>query len=595
MPSDISTAEPGSSALLPRAGRLLARWLRRDGLVLFLYLAATVLVTLPLALRLRGDWMPVSRDLYFKLWDVWWLETLFDTGQPWNHTRELFYPVGLDLSFAPTCWTVTATTWLLARLVGVFTAYKLMVLAAVFTTAYGAYLLVHWLTGSRLGAGLAGAVYSFAPYHLAHAREHPDVAHMAPIPLTVLLFLVGLRRGSLLAAAGGGLMLGLLAWTGLYLTGMTVMTLGLLLVWLALEGRRWRQRRFWTALGVFALCAAPLLAPRLAPILGNRDTLEDVVESKYVAESRQADLLAYVVPPGDSAFGFLTGELTEGFGKSGKQPPYLGLVALAAVVTAFLRRRGRRELWVWLGIALLFLVLSLGPSLRFNGEVYHSVRLPASLFRGSVLLSSVRPHFFHVGLLLPLAVLSGHGFSRWAGLLERRPGAARALFAGAVLLLLAEYRMGSFPMRHLRPSPFHERIAREPGEFALIDLPMDYRSSKSYLYDQTVHGRPLAVGNCGRIPSGAWRYVDAHPLLSRWRNDVPLRCEDWPEGSFEAAVDSLMAEGFRYVLTHHGDTIHLPGSIPPWFRESEPVYRDERFSAYALEDLRESPPCPAGP
>jgi hypothetical protein len=552
-----------------------------------------MIVTLPLVLRLGGDWMPVSRDLYFKLWDVWWLERMIETDQPWNHTRELFHPEGLDLSFAPTCWTVTVATWLLARIVGVFTAYKLMVLVAVFAAAYAAYLLVHWLTNSRTAAWLAGAVYSFAPYHLAHAREHPDVAHTAPIPLTVLLFLIALKRGSLLAAAGGGLMLGLLAWTGLYLTGMTIMTLGLLLVWLALERSRWRAPAFWKALAVFGACAALPLAPRLAPILGGGESLRYVVEAKNVAETKQADLLAYLVPPGESVFGPLTERITARFGKSRNQPPYLGLMAAAAALSALLWRGRRRPLWIWLAIALLFLVLSLGPSLRFNGEVYEKVRLPASLAQHSVLMASVRPHFFHVGLLLPLAVLSGYGVSRWVVALAGRPRALRALMVGAALLLLAEYRLGPFPMRHLAPNPFHEQVAREAGEFALVDLPMDYRSSKSYLYHQTVHGRPLGVGNSGRIPAEAWRFIEGNPLLARWRAGAPLRCADWPGESFPAAVEAILAEDFRYVVTHHGDSIALPASIPPYFREVEPVYRDEELTVYAFADLREYPPCPA--
>ena len=54
--------------------------------------------------------------------------------------------------------------------------------------------------GNRTAAWMGGAVYSFAPFHLVYARANPDLAQTAPIPLTVLLFMVALTRGRLLAA-----------------------------------------------------------------------------------------------------------------------------------------------------------------------------------------------------------------------------------------------------------------------------------------------------------------------------------------------------------------------------------------------------------
>src|SRR5690606_12786219 len=123
------------------------------------------------------------------------------TGQPFYFSKDIFYPLGLDLSFHPASWTTTVVIWALAPLMGVFSAYKLMILVAVFSSAYAAYLLALWLTKNRVAAWFGGAVYSFAPYHLGDLRGHPDLTQLAFIPLAVLCLLIAFQQRRVWMAA----------------------------------------------------------------------------------------------------------------------------------------------------------------------------------------------------------------------------------------------------------------------------------------------------------------------------------------------------------------------------------------------------------
>ena len=568
----------------------LKSWLARDWRALLFYLLATLVMTYPLILKLRGNEMPLTNDMYMKLWDVWWLERLTETGQAFYHSQELFYPIGLNLSYHPTSWTSTAITWLISQVISLFAAYKIMILVAVFTSAYSAYLLTLWLTKHRMAALLGGAIYGLAPYHVGDLQDHPDLSQLAPIPFTVLLFLQSLSTGNLLLAAGAGLMLGVVAWTGLYLFGFTVITLAVLFFYLALVDQRWRTKRFWMTLATFAAASLILLAPRLYPVLKDSETLSYVIDEKFTAYTLQADVLAFVIPPGTNPlFTPLTGELSANFAKSeSRHPsPYLGWVAIVAVMSAILWRKNRDEIWAWSIIGAIFIVLSAGPVLRFNGQVFENIQLPASLLLNIELFRSVRPQLFHIGLLLPLAVISSYGFSRWFTHFDSRPLLMIRLASVLAFLIWAEYWIGQCPLSPLETSPIYAQLASDKDDYALIDIPMGYTESKRYLYLQSLHERPIVEGMSSRMPPNAFEYIEANPLLARWQSLEALNCAEFSNEDYALAVDALIADNFRYVILHKQN-----GRLRGYLEATTKDYDDELLSVYALSDLLDNPPCP---
>lgn len=566
-------------------------WLRRDWLVILLYLLATIVTTYPLIFQLGSNWMPLSSDMYMKLWDVWWLERLNKTGQVFYYSQDLFYPVGLDLSYHPTSWTTSLLTWLFAQIIGIFSAYKVMILIAVLSSAYSAYLLTLWLTTHRIAAWFGGAVFSFAPYHLGDLKDHPDLAQMAPIPLTILFFMQALTSGSIPLAIGAGLMLGVVAWTGLYLFGFTVITLVLIFLYLGIVGNRWQQKRFWEGVVVIAVTSLILLIPRLYPVFKDTDTLAHVIDDKFTAFTAQADVLAFVIPPrSNPIFKPLTGDLSAGFAKTESRypSPYLGLVGLATALSAVFWRKHRNEIWIWSVIATLFIVLSAGPVLHLSGQIYQNIRLPAYLLMNFEPFRIVRPSLFHLGFLLPFAVLSTYGLSRWLTYLNSRRQALTGVAIALGLFMLAEYWVGEFTLSPLTVSPVYEQFAHDQAEYALIDLPMGYSESKRYLYLQSIHGRPIVEGMSSRMPPNAFQYIKANPLLARWQSFQELNCNEFPDEDFGLAIEALMADGFRFVVVHSHHN-----SLKSYWEGTAKAYKDSKLSVYALADMRANAPCVA--
>lgn len=564
-------------------------WLRRDAAAILAYLLATVVVTYPLVLNLGATSMPVGGDAFMKLWDVWWLERMVATGQPFHYSRDLFYPVGLDLSFHPASWTTTAVIWLLGQFMGVFSAYKLMILVGVFSSAYAAYLLALWLTKNRVAAWFGGAIYSFAPYHIGDLRGHPDLAQLAFIPLAVLCLLIGLRHRRIGMAALAGVLLGLVAWTGLYLFGFAAITLAMLLAYEGLLERGWRDKYFWRFLALFVLAASVFVAPRLLPIFDDRASLSFVIENKFTAYESQVDLLSYFVPPpANPLLTPLLGELSDKIAQSVSvySSPYLGWVALLASFSALLFAKDRKTIWLWAAIAALFLILSLGPALRFAGRVYMEVPLPAwLLIRTIEIFRSVHPILFHIGVLLPLSVLASFGLSVWLEELQAKPQIRAGVVLLLALALFVEYWNGQFWVAPLEASPIYRGIANDPDEFAVIDLPMGYSPSKYYLFLQTVHGKPIVEGMTSRMPPNAFDYIDNNLLLGLWRAEEHLDCTDFKMEAMTGAIDMLSADGFKYVF------VHEPDMYADYFEGVPVTATDESVTMYALTDLRDFFPC----
>ncbi|MCA9946525.1 MAG: hypothetical protein KC449_23755, partial [Anaerolineales bacterium] len=316
----------------------LTAWIKRDALVIVLFLLLTVGATWPLAAHFGENWLATrDNDTYVKLWDQWWLQRSLDTDQALLYTHDLFYPVGLDLSYHSISWIVAPVGWLLTPLLGQIDAYNATILWAIFSTAYAAYLLLQYLLNNRAAAFIGGIVYSFAPHHIAHAGGHPDLVHLAPIPLAAWLLIYTIRHGrSRWAAWATAVLIAASAYTSLYIMVFSLLTLGPLFIFLALEEKRWRTGQFWQKALWIGGITAVLLAIRLWPIFTNTQTLGQMIEAKYVADVGQTDLRALVTP---SQFNPVLAPIVEPisnqFEFNDKWPAYLGILPLLLALAAF--------------------------------------------------------------------------------------------------------------------------------------------------------------------------------------------------------------------------------------------------------------------
>ncbi|GIW05313.1 MAG: hypothetical protein KatS3mg060_0118 [Dehalococcoidia bacterium] len=503
-----------------------------------LYLVLALIATWPLAARLTSHIPGSNVDEGAFLWNLWWVRfALLDLRQSPFWTDYIFYPVGVNLA----TYTLTFLNGLLAipieRLAGPIVAGNLLFLLSLTLSGFGAYVLVRdVLTGGgrsslpvELASFAGGIVFAFPASRFVYASlGQMNFASTAPLPFFLLCLVRMLRRARqghvpLLDAALAGLCFAAAALTELtYAVFLALATLPFLIG----EARWWWQKRalpFGLAGGLLILTTVAAL-----PLL--------VVVPRYLADSAlaqagwgeadrfSADLLSFVVPTRLHPW---LGGLAREWSADFRDLPivYLGWATLLlSVVGAVASWRHAR---VWAATALLFALLALGPLLTINGQnrfdldgLIVSVPLPFIALHYVPLVGANRvPNRFSIIVMLALAVLLGFAL-RW--LARRLPPAAFAALAGvAAALVFLEHLSVPLPLRAAVPPPGYEHIRDEPGDFALLQLPLGWRNSygtqglertivQSY---QWVHQKRLFGGNTSRNPESTFAYFRRVPLF----------------------------------------------------------------------------------
>jgi hypothetical protein len=551
------------------------------------YIALTLALTYPIAFKLFTE-VPGGGDAWQHIWNLWWVkEALLNLHTNPYHTDLLYYPEGVNLYFHTLVLTA-GITGIPLQLLGfnLIATYNIILLSTFVLAGYGAFLLCHYLTGSKWASFAGGAVFAFCPYHFAHIYGHMNLASLQWIPFYVVVLLkavdaagalrsaqegakrAGITRRALLYASGAGALLALNTYTdwlyGIFLALFT----GLLLAWRLLlpsERRLFAQRGVgWTdglmrlavGGGLYLLLVAPILFPTLAEV------------SKGYAQQPPYEILVY---SSDATLAFLPSQLHPLWGPASRaavplQNPsekivFLGFSVLALAAFACWKLRGMRQVRFWGFIALATWVLSLGPVLQLFGrsrftDFEVAVPLPYLLLYKLPFLSIMRtPTRLTVLTMLALAVLVAYAVMLLLQRLKPTTSETKvgriewrhaALSLGVSAVILFEFLAIPFPT--VPPGwnvPIYGKIAQEPGRFAILELPLRL-SFGDYLAYQTVHGKPIIGGYLSRQPPYATleRVPALHYLLDGTSPEDPVRGEI----ANGVGVRGLRDMGVKYVI-----------------------------------------------
>jgi hypothetical protein len=272
-----------------------------------------------------------------------------------------------------------------------------------------------------------------------------------------------------------------------------------------------------------------------------------------------ADLLAPWVPDSTWVYNNLTRPLWAPMatGSEVEKGVCLGTAVVVAAAFAFLPRKGRPRLvlgsaGLFAVLAVVFLCLSFGPTWRFwtipitRLTPYRALAwlLPPLRFAGSASRMIIMTQ-------LAAAVLAAAGLSRLAGIRSKPRRIVLVVLFGVSLVIESQPRV----LLTCPPDvPRWVTVLRDaPGEGAVIDLIAGDRSIDFYY--QTVHHRPIAMGDISRI-SADTAAATASVMDEAARGEYGL----------------LGHEGFAYIVT---------GSSAPSLRL--PVfYSDQAARVYRL-------------
>jgi hypothetical protein len=607
------------------------RWLSLF-LPLVVYGALSLMLTWPVAAHFATHVPGDGIDDPSIAWNLWWAKHAF-VDQPQNPFMVgwQFWPVGVNLAF----YTLTLLNGVLSVplqiVFGLIPTYNLLLLSSFTLGGFGAYLLCRDVLGAVgrtarqgpkqpaqqdaagpwLAAFVGGALYAFASSKMFYAAlGQGNIVSSQWVPFALLYMVRAARPGGKSHdAAMAALFLGLQAYAELtYASFLLIFAIAAALWGLARALCR-KAAGAWSLIGrflliglLFILMVMPFLANMLPDLRAEGDFF---ASGGGFSDLFSADLVGYAVPT--QLHPVLGGIIRQIANDSAPRPDgshfpvdkgqqiYVGYIGLILALLGLWRFRRSAEAWFWAAVALLFFALTLGPSLRIAGYD-QGIPLPfAWVARLPFFEGNRYPSRYGVMLLACLAPLTAMGFRTadsavrgvWGVLHGRRDGKERvqqstrgtqSLSWGVFILLLAallfEHLSVPLPLSDLRVPALYGRVAEEPGDFALLEVPPGWRNGARVagkmdvvimqeLWNQTAHGKRLLGGNTSRNPEFKFQYFAENPtlaLLIAQTNsaDIPqhdalremLASRQITDEDRAQARDLAALLGIRYIMVH---------------------------------------------
>jgi hypothetical protein len=555
---------------------------RADFAVFAVYVLVGIVFALPVPLTMDRCVAGDDIDVWINPWANWWTQKTLSEDLPFYYTKYLFYPQGTSLVYHSFSHANTALWLLLRHLMGNLPAYNLTVLATYPLSALALYLLAHHLTQSRPSAFVAGFIFGFSPHHIAEST-HPVLGTIQWIPL----FLLSMEKAITQEKTKAGLSAAFWLWLTA-LSGWHLLTLALPLgicraLYLLLTEGRWRNRKSLRILLIASIVFAILILPFMWPLL--REQFTSDTPGYFAAHQERyagTDLLAFFTP---SNYHPLLGPTVSNMYERlypglWHRPAYIGYSVLALGCIGILRGGRQGRFW-WMASIVLF-ILTLGPYPRVLGQRLLSRPLPW----GIPLIRLIR-YAGRVNILLTLcwSLQAAWGFVALLQKIRLSWSRRRAWLsiAGILVLVAFEYCPIPFPNTCLEVPPFYLELARETGDFAIVEIPLGRQPAKISMYYQTIHERPLVEGSVSRTPFDAYDFIEGNPLLSLLRQySVPGHGGPFslPFPDVSRQLETLAEAGIRYIVFHRDRT--SPAMLAAWqsFVIADPIYEDASLIVY---------------
>ncbi|MCK4718709.1 MAG: hypothetical protein KAT70_08580, partial [Thermoplasmata archaeon] len=308
-------------------------------------------------------------------------------------------------------------------------------------------------------------------------------------------------------------------------------------------------------------------------------------------KDHEQDFLAWLIPQHQHPLATLFDRVFLGYASTKvryRYSAFLGYVAVGLVGVGLVKRRKKRRVWFWLGLAVLCFIMALGPNLWFDGNNYTDIPLPYKLVEW---LSPVQmlgtPRRFSALLGLPVAVLAGYGalalkewLPRWRkGRWLAHPAVLVTLLS---LMILVDYLSIPTLTVSAQVPAFYTALADEPDDFAFAILPGRRRYTEYYMFYQTIHGRPILGGHVSRLPPEALEFMSSIPLLKGTYEDGEIDTS-LPDVSFQ--LSRLSEAGFRYLVIHK--TFATGRQLNAWrsYFLMIPRYEDDEVVVYTTTPI----------
>lgn len=587
---------------------------RASAVALSLYASCLAVATFPMVRNLTTA---VPRDLADPLMHLWvmrWYRSALLEGHLPFYCPDLQYPAGAPLGYFSPMHLQSLIYLPLSLLTNNDAlAYNLLWILGFLLNGIGTFFLGWYVLRHRAAAWFGGLVSMLSGTMTIHAIGHLELLYVGWFPLFLVAWIRFIDRPTRRSLVASVLLFLLLTMGAAYFMAQAVLPAGFYLIWRVVqEGRSgWlpaiRARIRW--LIAFGTLAAPPLLLLFSSQIWALMNGHSMDRPQTHFDTFIAPFWTYITPTSFHALGKLLPfdvYLHAGHAwKMTESASYLGVVTLALIHYAAVRRVGfDRARFVWALFALM-VVLSLGATLTIGSS---QLSLPASWLRRFLPIFRLtrNPSRFNMYATVCAGVLAAAGLRHILARIRLRP-ARLGLLAVVSALAVADLSVDLYPGTKIPPiPPAYAWLNRRDPAPTLLEIPMQNSGSGSNTtsscgYWQSFHGGATSAGYSG---------VDNSRFDNLLYHNCPLTVPRLADPAFLATPDTVTLgvlgsisfddylwlftkeHAYKYVVLHQspGDFPGSPDVLARLKAKLGPanVYDDGRTAIY--ETARLKPP-----
>ena len=493
------------------------------------------LMTYPLIVGFDHVGRVDNNDGRWSIWVVSWVAHALTTDPAQLFRANIFYPHQDALAYSEAniaAGVVGVPVWLLTK--NPYATHNFVLLVSFVVSFAGAYYLCRYLTGSRQAAMVAGVLFAFCPFVFVRFA-HIQLLLVGGLPFCMLAFHRLVDRTTVGRAVALGAILWLQGLACAYYGIFGGMAVGISSIVIAITRGRWREWRYWAAIGGAAVVSIALTAPFFLPYI----TLQRETGFARTLEGAQTYSANWAAWTASGAWAHRWA-----LDPSRSEVLFPGAVALVLglagafvgwqLTTTPAQRAATPETRLDRGVVLSYIITGLvsfwitfGPKAGLYSVLYATV--PVFSFLRA-------PGRTGIVVALCLTVLASIAIAR---LLERRRHAGW-MAAGLMIVAVADLVQAPIGLREAPPTPSaYQELARLPvapvAVFPYWANNLNYHGHAEYMLASTAHWQPLINGYSDHIPQDF--------------RDNSLILRGFPTLESFAVLERL---GARYVVFHLG-------------------------------------------
>ena len=481
--------------------------------VVFIFSVLTVILTFPVILDFVSE--AAGFECYDKchmMWRFWWADFSFENNLDFQHSNYIFYPGGTDIGGNMAYFT-TFIGFLLVQFLDYAAVWNIIWFLGFIFGGYGCYLLANNFNKNYLSSIIAGIIFTFTTYHMAHSIVHIGLSMIVWLPIFVLFLFKLLEKQSKYYSIVGGIIFFLVSLTHLYYSVFITMFSIIFFAVYIFRQKKVSNRTFIT--NFLILLAIGLISTSVL-FLSSTTSSELPARPYYEHLKFSTSLENLILPVPTHTTQILSDDgvrksFYSFFDKPTWDPQienyvFLGYSVIFLSALAIIRYR-QKHVWFWLLICGIFVLMSLGPELKIFNEST-GIILPDKLFYDTVPEwdETRAPARFIVMANLALAVLASYAVY---GLIKNKFSSFKQQLVLTTIIgfvILFEFSMIPFPSFSESIPSVYEEIKNDESKFAVLAAPiggtgdMRLMSNPEILYHQIYHEKPIYGGFESRIP-----------------------------------------------------------------------------------------------